>query len=207
MDGLMIDSEPFHYKAFNKVFHQYGKQLTVENNNKYYIGISDIDAAKDMIVRYSLPLTPKELVRKKQAVYQELIGSKITPQPGLLALLQKLQQRGYKKGIASSSMLKEIKLVMDTLKINQYIDTYCSAQEVRQGKPSPDLFLYAAHKLKVEPKDCLVLEDAPSGIQAAIAAGMKTYAIPSRETKDKDFSVATRILNNLNAVFDCTLQE
>lgn len=56
-----------------------------------------------------------------------------------------------------------------------------------QGKPAPDLFLMAARKLDVDPADCLVLEDAPVGIQAAISAGMRSFAIPSRETKEKEF--------------------
>lgn len=202
MDGLMIDSEPFHHKAFDKVFREYGKELTIEDNNKYFVGISDIDAAKEMIVRYQLPISPEELVERKQKAYRVLIANEITSQPGLMELLQKLQEYGYKKAIASSSMLSEIELVMNTLKINKYIDIYCSAQEVKHGKPAPDLFLLAAQRLGIEPALCLVLEDAQSGMNAAKNAGMKCYIIPSRETKGKDFSEATRVLDSLNEVFE-----
>jgi len=154
----MIDSEPFHHRAFDTVFREYGKALTAEDNNKYFIGISDIDAAKDMVVRYQLPITPQELVEKKQSAYRELVANEITPQPGLIELLSKLQEHGYTNAIASSSMLFEIEFVMNALHINQYIDAHCSAQEVDHGKPAPDLFLYAARKLGLEPTVCLVLE-------------------------------------------------
>ncbi len=87
-------------------------------------------------------------------------------------------------------------------KIGSLIDLYCSAEQVSAGKPQPDLFLFAADKLGINPNECLVLEDAPTGIAAANAAGMKSYAIPSRETKNKDFSQATRKLKSLNEVFD-----
>ncbi|MFH0863711.1 MAG: HAD family phosphatase [Candidatus Gottesmanbacteria bacterium] len=202
MDGLMIDSEPFHRKAFNKVFQEYGKELTEEDNSKYYIGISDIDAVEDMIKRFSLPLSPEELVERKQTAYKKLVASHIIPQNGLLNLLKNLQKNGYKKVIASCSMFNEIELIINNLKINKYINGYFSAEQVENGKPAPDLFLFAAEKMRTLPKDCLVLEDAPSGINAAKVAGMKSFAIPSKETKGKDFSKATKVLDNLNEVYD-----
>ena len=98
-------------------------------------------------------------------------------------------------------MLDEIRLIINSLKINEYIDDYFSAQQVKNGKPAPDLFLFAAEKMNFPPKECLVLEDAPSGINAAKAAGMKSFAIPSRETAGKDFSNANKILSSLSEVY------
>lgn len=201
MDGLMIDSEPFHQKAFDRVFKEFGKELTEEENNRYYVGISDIDAAEDMINRFSLPISAQELVDKKQAAYRDLVSTQIIPQEGLMDLLITLQENGFKKVIASSSMLEEIKLIINSLKINEYIDDYFSAQQVKNGKPAPDLFLFAAEKMDTPTDECLVLEDAPSGINAAKAAGMKSIAIPSRETVGKDFSNATKILSSLSEVY------
>lgn len=201
MDGLMIDSEPFHYEAFNEIFKKFGKELPQEDNNTYFVGISDDDAAPKMIEKYNLPIEPKDLVREKQVVFQELIKN-ITPQPGLMELLNTLQEKGYKKAIASSTALDDIEIIISALGITRYLDGYFSAQQVLHGKPAPDLFLYAAEKLGVQPKECVVLEDAPAGITAAKAAGMVRYAIPSRETKGKDFSSATKVLASLHEVFE-----
>src|SRR3990167_9227819 len=107
MDGLMIDSEPFHYQAFNSVFNQFGLLLPKEENAKY-IGMPDIDEAKDMVVRYPFSITAEDLVKRKQAEFRRLLSQAIIPLPGLMELLEKLQQRKYKKGIASSSDLEEI---------------------------------------------------------------------------------------------------
>lgn len=202
MDGLMIDSEPLHQKAFDLVFQKYQKNLTEEDNNKYYVGIADKDAAEDMVTRFNLPISATELVRQKQLAYKTIAASQVSPQEGLFALLKNLQRAGYKKVIASSSMLEEIKLIIRGLKIEEYIDGYFSAEQVPHGKPAPDLFLFAAKEMEINPENCLVLEDAPSGIQAAVAAGMQSFAIPSRETKGEDFTGATKILDSLGSVFE-----
>lgn len=198
----MIDSEPFHLKAFNQVFKEYGKELTEEDNDKYYIGISDIDAARDMVKRFSLPIFAEELAKRKETSYRELLATDVIPQEGLFDLLKKLHENGYKSVIASSSMTDEIEQIVNSLKINQYIDRIFSASQVEHGKPAPDLFLFATKEMGFDPSECLVLEDAPSGINAAKAAGMKSFAIPSRETKGQDFSNATKVLSSLTEVFE-----
>lgn len=205
MDGLMIDSEPLHYKAFNKVFNSFGKNLTEEENRERYIGIADADAAEDMVVRFNIPILPNELIRKKEVLYRELLRSQVTPRPGLLKLLNELQQYSYRKAIASNSAISEIEIVINALKIVSFIDGYCSAAQVMKAKPAPDVFLLAAEKLGVHPHECLVLEDAPVGIDAASEARMLCYAIPNQETKGGNFTRATRILSSLENVFDWIL--
>lgn len=199
MDGLMIDSEPYHCRAFGKVFRQFGKILTEEENNQHYVGISDKDAAEDMVRRYGLPLSPNELVKQKQTAYLEYL-TQVTPQPGLLDLLEKLRIHKYKAAVASSSMLSEIEAVVAALKIQPFFDVLCSAQEVQYGKPAPDLFLFAAERLAIPPSQCLVLEDATSGVCAAKAAGMFSIAVPSHETMKSDFSLATVKVNSLDDI-------
>lgn len=200
MDGLMIDSEPFHAKAYDTVLKKFGYGLTQEENSKRYVGISDLDASRDMVKRFNLPITPEELSSQKQQAYKVHL-KEIKPNPGLMDLLRHLKYSGIKTAIASSSTIKEISSVVKTLGISPLINSITSAQEVENGKPAPDVFLLAAKKLKVAPALCLVLEDAPSGIAAAKAAGMFRFAIPSPETKDKDFSDANKVLENLSEVF------
>jgi beta-phosphoglucomutase family hydrolase len=201
MDGLMIDSEPFHQQAFNKALKKYGKSLTPEENSKLYVGITDLDAAEDIIKRKKLFISKEKLVKQKQENYYKLLATKVISQPGLIELLKKLKLNGFKTAVASSSTLKEIKAVVDKLKINKYFNLLCSATHVKRGKPFPDVFLLAAKKLNLRPKECLVLEDAPSGVEAGKQANMKVFVIPSRETKNKDFSKADKVLTSLNQVF------
>jgi HAD superfamily hydrolase (TIGR01509 family) len=201
MDGLMIDSEPIHYQAYSRVLHDLGKKYPLEDNNRLYIGLSDSEQAKDMVVRYALPLSPEELVEKKQKEFKQIIQTAIIPKPGLMQLLEDLKSNQYKMAIASSSRKDVIELVIKSLKISHFISAYCSAEDVQNAKPAPDLFLLAADKLQVKPQECLVLEDSPRGIEAASKAGMKSFAIPSEETKNGDFTKSTEKLDNLNNVF------
>ncbi|MDD5415521.1 MAG: HAD family phosphatase [Candidatus Daviesbacteria bacterium] len=201
MDGLMVDTEPIHLRAFNYALGKYGKHLTEEGNTRRYIGTPDIDGAKDMVLRFSLPISAQELVMVKKARVKELLTS-LEPEPGLIELLANLKQNDYKVAIASSSYLETIRKIIQDLGVAKMIDKLASAEEVKQGKPAPDVYLLAAEKLGVSPSECLVLEDAPKGVQAGKLAGMKVFAIPSQYTKDGDFSLADKVLSSLSEVFD-----
>ncbi|EKD85113.1 MAG: HAD family hydrolase [uncultured bacterium] len=201
MDGLMIDTEPLHLLAFNEVFKKYEKFLSAEENTKRYVGVSDKDAITDMVIRFHLPLSSNELASAKQTEYKKLIQEQLVPLPGLIGLLKNLQDNGYKTAIASGSTKEEIEMVIKRLGIAPYIEIYISADQVQKGKPAPDIFLKAAEKLGVKPNECLVLEDAPKGVQAAKSAGMICFAIPSLQTQGQDFSLADKVLNNLSQVF------
>ncbi len=194
MDGLMIDSEPLHQQAYDKVLKRFGKGLSEEENAKLYVGISDKDASEDLVRRLALPVGPVELESEKNQAYLEMIGH-VEPQPGLIELLSKLTK--YKKAVASSSTLNQIELVVNELHAKGYFSGLFSAQQVEHGKPAPDIFLLAAQSLGSDPTKCLVLDDAPSGIAAANAASMYSFAIPSRETKAANFSNATVKLGSL----------
>ena len=201
MDGLMIDSEPLHVKAFDAILRDYGHELTEAENKERYLGISGLDCARDMVTRYQLPLTPEEVADLEHQNYMKLMGGEAIVQPGLMELLKQLKEAGFKIAIASGAPVAEIEHIIGVLKIESYIDSYTSAQEVDHGKPAPDIFLLAAKKMNEPPARCLVLEDAAPGIAAAEAAGMVRFAVPSRETKGQDFSSATKILGSLAEVF------
>lgn len=201
MDGLMIDSEPLHLQAVNSVLAKYGKHLTEEENTKRYIGIPDVDGAKDMVVRFHLPISAEEFVLAKQVKTKQLLRNNIVAQPGLIDLMTNLHKNGYKIAIASSSKLETIEIVIEGFRIGSLIDALASADEVKNGKPAPDVYLLAAKKLGVKPEQCLVLEDAPKGVEAGKRAGMLIFAIPSNETRGGDFSLADKVLNSLSEVF------
>lgn len=180
MDGLMIDSEPLHLQAFNNVLEKYGKHLTEEENTKRYVGFSK--------------------TREDKTVTKKLRNN-VVALPGLMELLTDLKKDGYKIAIASSSRLETIKIVIGGLKISSLIGIVASTDEVEHGKPAPDVYLLAAKKLGMNPLECLVLEDAPRGVEAGKSAGMKVFAIPSSYTKGQDFSKADKVLTSLSEVF------
>lgn len=201
MDGLMIDSEPLNFKAWKKVLKKYDIHLKKDEYNQRYVGIPDKDGTEDLVARYSLSVSAEKLSQTKRKLYTRLLQTKLVPQPGLIDLLISLHKVGYKTAIGSGSSLEEIQMVIKGLAIYHLIDSYCSAEEVNKGKPAPDTYLELAKRLDVDPAECLVLEDAPPGVQAAKAAEMLCFAIPSNETKNLDFSLADKVLNSLSEVF------
>lgn len=200
MDGLMIDSEPYHLKAFDTVLRRYNSSLSQEENKTRYIGIEDIVAAADMVERKQLPISKEELVQKKQQAYLQYLKSDIVAKVGLMELLISLKQLRLKTAVASGSALHEIKTIVANLNIREYFDFLCSSTQVSHGKPAPDVFLYAASNLGVDPASCLVLEDSPSGLYAGKAANMHVIIVPSRETEGKDFTGADAVLTSLREV-------
>jgi len=200
MDGLMIDSEPFHLKAYNSVLKKWGNYLNEEENLKY-VGISDKDVCKDLVLTFNIPISESDLEKQKNIEYKKLLQNKVVPQPGLIELIYKLHKNNFYLAIASGSHIDEIRTVVSKLKIRQYFTELISSDMVLKGKPNPDIFLYTAKKLDVTVQECLVLEDAPNGVWAAKKADMHCYAIPSRETKNENFDMADKIIENLNLVF------
>ena len=207
MDGLMVDSEPVHFKAYEQVLGELGKTVPESDYAERYVGISDGDAAQDIVKRYHLPISAKELLTRKAAAFAKLLPGNVVPKEGLFDLLKDLRAHGYKTAVASGAMLPDIEKIIASLGLQDSFDALCSAEQVAHGKPAPDVFLLAAQKLGVQPAESLVLEDAPVGAQAAHAAGMKCYAIPSRETKGRSFNGATQVLSSLNEVFAALQQE
>ena len=207
LDGLMVDSEPVHFKAYEKVLHELGVTLSEDDYAKRYIGIADRETAQDMVKRYKLPISFEELLRRKALLFAQLLPGNVVPKNGLFGLLHDLRTHEYKTAVASGAMLPDIKQIIASLNLQESFDALCSADSVKQGKPAPDLFLFAAQQIGVLPQNCLVLEDAPVGVQAAQSAGMKCYAIPSRETQGRDFSKAIKVLTSLSEVFNEIKQE
>lgn len=201
MDGLMIDSEPLHFKAWKKVLEIHGIHIKEDEFNQRYVGIPDKEGTEDMVTRYNIAISAKELSQTKRRLYTRLLQNQLVPQLGLINLLENLHKGGYKTAIGSGSSLEEIRMVIKGLDILHLIDTYVSAEEVGRGKPAPDTYLEAAERLGVKPEECLVLEDASPGVEAGKAAGMLVFAIPSNETKGQDFSLADKVLNSLDEVY------
>ncbi|MBY0356956.1 MAG: HAD family phosphatase [Candidatus Obscuribacterales bacterium] len=196
MDGVIVDSEPLHLKAYQEFFSAYGIGYKQEENQQF-LGCKDIAIADILIKRYNLPLGPKELVQNKEQILCRLLRTDAQPRPGLKRILQEATNLKVPMAVASSATMPAIELVMEVLQVRNYFHHLSSGDEVPNGKPAPDVFLLAAKRLGVQPADCLVIEDTLNGIKAAKAAGMHCLSIPCAETKHQDHSLADMHLSSL----------
>lgn len=196
MDGVLIDSEPVHLRAYQKFFLEYGIEYT-EADNSEFLGQKDIEIADRVIARYKLPLTREKFVAKKEEVFQSLIIADPVARDGLIETLEAATDLELKLAVASSATLGSIKLIVNVLDISRYFHSLTSGDEVQNGKPAPDVYLLAAERLGVPPQSCLVIEDTDAGVQAAKSANMRCIAIPCDATRHQEHRLADAKLESL----------
>lgn len=184
MDGVIIDSEPRHERAFLDVFEQMGYGQTHGVHFEQYIGRSDRAVWLDFIARHNPKWTIEELTAWKQNHLIDIIRREQPIFDGLPELVAKLAPR-YRLAVASGSVHPVIEEVLAMKSLRQFFPVVVSVQDVAQGKPAPDIFLRAAELLGVAPADCCVIEDSAAGVTAARAAGMTAVAITNTLPAEK----------------------
>lgn len=177
LDGTIVDSEPLHFESEQRLLDEQGISFTLEQKNQY-VGLSTEKIIQKLIDDFGLRGEVEELVARKTDYYLKLVREKLPVYPQMKPLITSLYAAGVPLAIASGSSLAIIHSVLEATQLQEYFSVVTSAEEVAKGKPAPDVFLEAAHRLAVNPKDCIVVEDSIYGVQAAQAAGMKCIAIP-----------------------------
>lgn len=200
LDGLMIESERFHFDIMERLLAKYGKSPS-EAWFEPMIGMDNIEGAEFVIRETQLPLTPEAYIQEKYDIMLHLLPEVAKPNPGLLELLQSLMDADLKLGVASNSFKVYVEIALKALGILDIYKCVLSADDVEQAKPAPDIYLLAARRLGVAPENCLVLEDSPHGMIAALDAGMSCAVIPNPHLKDVNFDDATYVFSSL---FDLT---
>ncbi|MEH2179206.1 beta-phosphoglucomutase [Nostoc sp.] len=172
LDGVLTDTAELHYLAWQKLADEEGIPFNREANEALR-GVSR--RASLMLILRDRPYSEaqiEEMMERKNRYYVELLQN-MTPQdllPGAIALLDELRQAGIKIGIGSGS--KNARTVLERLGIMDKVDAIADGYSVQEPKPAPNLFLYAAKQLGIEPEQSVVVEDAAAGVEAALAAGM-----------------------------------
>ena len=197
LDGLLADTERLHWKAYQSAFAEHGLPLDESEYAEHWVRSGK--GIVDWVQSHGLDIDPHALRLRKSAHYLTLLKSSLRPMDGALELLVALQGR-LRTALASSSYRDAIDGVLSGLKIAQYFEAIVSGMDVAKVKPAPDIFLKTASDLRVEPSQCLVLEDAEKGVMAAYQAGMRCIAVPNSYTRHHDFSKATRICASLHEV-------
>jgi beta-phosphoglucomutase family hydrolase len=182
LDGVIADTAEYHYLAWRDVFRERGVEYSKDDFMPYF------GRRHDTIIRATLGdgLPKKELeaiTEKKQKNYRRRVADNIIPMPGAVALIKSLHEHGIKQAIASSAVPENIEIIIRGLGIADCFQAIIHGMEVKEGKPSPQIFLQAAKKLKTEPGNCAVIEDAIAGVAAAKQAGMKCVAVTNSHPK------------------------
>jgi beta-phosphoglucomutase len=178
LDGTLADTEQAHFAAWRALVRKHGRDLTWDQFKPTF-GLGNPDILH-MLLDSALDAPEIErLSEQKEQLFRDLTGGAIAPMPGAIALVEHLRHLGIPQAIASSAPVENITFMLRALGLEHAFATTVSRWQVPNGKPFPDIFLRAAANLDVPPGQCVVLEDAPAGVQAAHAAGMRCVALIS----------------------------
>jgi HAD superfamily hydrolase (TIGR01509 family) len=190
LDGTLVDNIPFHAAAFARFGERRGLRVFDRETGSRLMGRRNSDVFRELLGRPLEPGELGELEREKEALYREMSRGRLSPLPGLVELLDLLDASGIPAAIATSAPAPNVVHTLREIGLPDRFPCVVRSDEVPRGKPHPDVFLAAARAVGVEPERCLAFEDAPSGIAAARAAGMRCVAVattlPRRELSDCD---------------------
>ena len=182
MDGLLIDSEPIAEAALAQFLRGHGHELRPETLTRT-LGRRLPDAMVVIAESYGLKLPLAELTRTYDELRLAALRGHLQPMPGAAALLTFARAAGLRLALATSSLRTHADLSLAETRLAGLFDAEATGDEVERGKPQPDIFLLAAARLGAPPAACVVLEDAPAGLAAAAAAGMRRLWVPNAKTR------------------------
>lgn len=203
MDGVIVDSGSLHFAAWQQAFAKKGIAFTVEDFAKLFGTRNDFIISS--VGGGELPEEDaKAIVAEKEEDFRRKATGNIKPFPGAVRLLNLIKAGNFKLGLVSSAPKENIDLVISELNLHGIFDYIVSGQEGSEGRPSHQIYLLAAEKLRVAPNDCLVIENSPSGIRAAKTAGMKCLAVTNTHPRQR-LNEADKIVDSLEHVDLITL--
>ena len=191
LDGTLADSEEYHWLSWRDAMRAEGVELTYDRflasfgqRNDRILGAWLGEAADATRIR--------RIGDWKEAEYRRLAEARgLTPLAGAREWVERLRRDGWKQAIASSAPRLNVETMLHVLKFDGLIDAMVSADEVKKGKPDPDVFLAAAAAVSVPPSRCVVVEDAPAGVEAGRRAGMKTVGVNAKSPLAADVYVTS----------------
>jgi HAD superfamily hydrolase (TIGR01509 family) len=188
-DGVLVDSERFHYRAYNAVFQKYGHTIDETEYYKYWTSLGLGPAGE--IERHGLALDPRRIRDEKRPIFSEYCrNGTIRFFPEAHEVVERLARAGKVLTIASGSTRADIEAILENEGLEGAFAAIAGSDMVTALKPAPDIFLHALSMVGASPSEALVFEDAEKGVGSAIAAGIPVVVVRTRETRGVDFSAA-----------------
>jgi len=205
LDGVIVSTDAFHYRAWKRMADEEGIYFDEQINHRLR-GVSRMDSLAIILERAERNYTDADkqaMAERKNEYYRELLETLRPGQtlPGAMDVVHELKRRGIKVAVASSS--RNAGTICQKLGISDEFDAHVDGNDIQRSKPDPQVFMLAAQRLGVPPEQCLVVEDAEAGVDAALAGGMKPLGVgaaqhhPGAHAHAADLSAITvdRMLN------------
>ncbi len=185
MDGVLIDSGAHHRQAWRMLLAELGAAPADPEHWRLTIGRPSEEAISLLLGRRVSDAEARRLARRKRDFYQERVQSGLDPVPGVRAFLESLERGGVPCAVGTSASRWDAERLLDDLGLLRFFDVMVTADDVILGKPDPEVWLQVARRLRVPAARCVVFEDAPVGIRAAVAAGMRAIGVTTAHRADE----------------------
>ncbi|MFD1061908.1 HAD family hydrolase [Winogradskyella litorisediminis] len=207
MDGVIVDTEPLHRKAYYKMFDDVGIIVDDELYSSF-TGQSTINICKRLVEHFDISETPDILVNLKRKHFKYLFenDSDLKLIEGVLDLIKNYHSNKIKLVVASSASMPNINRIFERFDLNQYFIWKFSGADLKQSKPHPEIFIKAAAYTGFKKSECMVIEDSTNGIKAAHKAGIYCVAFKSPHSIKQDYSLANRVISNFKEIYTEKIQ-
>ncbi|MEZ6060748.1 MAG: HAD family phosphatase [Planctomycetaceae bacterium] len=199
VDGVLVDSYDAHFQAWRTTMTKYGWACT-EADFATGFGRTSREVLRSLLGDELPDETIRQFDEEKEALFRRAIAEDFPAMPGAVELLRNLAAEGVPMAIGSSAPPPNVQAVMDALNANELISTVITGVDVTIGKPHPEVFLLGARGLGLHPSRCVVLEDAPPGVEAALAAGSRCLGVVSRGRTREELHRADAHVSDLTTV-------
>jgi len=178
LDGTLIDLFEEHLKAFQNVIkNNFNLNFTREDLKEYY-GLPSNEILSRFFSKNNIKVTDyKYLIDEKRKEFKKLVSERVNVLPGAIELLNSAKSKNIKLGLATGNDNTTTEIIIKSARLDKYFDVIVTRDDVKKGKPNPDIFLKVAEKLNVNPKECIAIEDSIYGIESGKNAGMFTIAV------------------------------
>ena len=198
MDGVLIEAKDWHYESLNKSLGLFGLNISRYDHLVTFDGLPTRKKLEMLSVERGLPSELHEFINDlKQRYTQEIVQQKCKPLFIHERALSHLHSLGYKMAVCSNSVRESVEVMMQKSSLSKYLDLMVSNEDVSQGKPSPEMYEKAMNFFELSPKECLVLEDNPNGIEAAKKSGAHLMVI--NEVSDVNIEAILKRINDIES--------
>lgn len=193
LDGVLADTAEAHFRCWVTALAE--KEIPLDRPTfDGLFGIYNRDMLAQLLGRPPEPSELETITGRKEEIFRMEAQWLVRPMPGALSLLKELEEAGWIQAITSSTPRANVELVLGILGIRQRFQTVLSGEELSASKPEPTLFLRAAEALGLSPERCVVVEDAPEGVEAAYKAGMPCMGVATTNSRETLSSVTSSAL-------------
>lgn len=215
-DGVVADSEPLHFQAFNQSLENHGIKLSEKKYYTEYVGYTDIECFQTISRDFDMGLSDDEIVdftRRKTEFFDKLADQNTAIIDGVVEFIDMLKENRIRMGVCSGATKSDIALMLKGTNLMDTFETIVTADDVEKGKPEPDGFLLALKQLNdtadglILPGECIVVEDSRWGLNAAEAAGMKKIGVTNTYSADELINYSDKVVDGLAELTIDDLQE